>query len=176
MTSKSPGRASASQPPAPPPFQRKIAIDRVQRVGILLLALIPLAAMLGAFGLRSDETAASGHGVSLQLRYPALMRYTTSLPLNMRIGNTSGRTLSHLSVRIDTDWLSSFSPSDFTPPVQRVTTHYAELRLPDLAPGDETLVVGMLQGQDRGRHGGRIAIAIGDRVAVQSDVRTIVLP
>lgn len=169
-------RSTQQQPPSPPYFERRIEIPRMQGIGVALLALIPLAALFGAFGLRSDQAMGQGDGVSLEVHYPALLRYQMSLPLELRVRNTGTQPLSQLSARIDEKWLTRFSNAELTPQPRQVTDRYFEVTLPDVPAGEERRIVGSLQGNEYGRHLGTVSLAVGARVVARVDVRTIVLP
>jgi multidrug efflux pump subunit AcrA (membrane-fusion protein) len=175
MKSKQASPAS-QQPPQPPPFQRRIRLEGPQKIGVPLLALIPLAALFGAFGLRADEARAVGDGVTLQVRYPALLRRTTALPFELTVVNSGSQPLSGVSARVDRSWLSHFSGTELTPQPDRLTERHAEITIGELAPGAQRKVVGMLQGGDYGRHAGQLSIAVGGRVVTEAPLRTMVLP
>jgi len=168
--------SASQQPPQPPPFQRRIDIPRLQKIGVPLLALIPLAALFGAFGLRANESRVVGEGVTLQVLYPGLLRYKTALPFELTVVNSGAQPLSGVSARIDDAWLSRFSGSGLTPQPDRLTERHAEIALDELPPGGQRKVTGMLEGHDYGRHAGQVSIAVGGRVVAQAELRTVVLP
>jgi hypothetical protein len=176
MKAKQEPPPSQQEPPKPPPFQRRISVDPLQRIGVPLLALIPLAALFGAFGQRANEVQAVGDGVTLQVRYPGLLRYKTALPFELTVGNSGTSPLSGVSVRIDDAWLSGFSSTELTPQPDRLTERHAEITIDELPPGARRKVVGMFEGHDYGRHAGQASITVGGRVVAQAELRTVVLP
>lgn len=165
-----------SQPPEPPPFERRVRIGRLQWIGVPLLALIPLAALFGAFGQRSGSARAAGDGVTLELRYPSLLRYKTALPFELTVHNSGAQPLSQVAVRIDHAWLSCFTRIDLMPQPQRLTERHAEIVIDELPAGAQRKVVGVFEARDRGRHSGQASVAIGGRVVATAELSTVVLP
>lgn len=166
----------APQPPEPPPFERRVRLERLQLIGVPLLALIPLAALFGVFGQRSESVRAVGDGVTLELRYPSLLRYKTALPFEATVHNSGAQPLSQVAVRIDDAWLSHFTRIDLMPQPERLTERHAEIVIDELPPGAQRKVIGVFEAHDRGRHTGQASVAIGGRVAATAELSTLVLP
>src|SRR5688572_3572602 len=97
-----------TEPPRPPPFQRKVVIAPVQAIGVSVLAAIVVAALVGVLGLRPGETKASGTGLDVQVSYPHIVRYRTSMPLEVNVKNTGSAPLARVEVRVDRKYLDAF--------------------------------------------------------------------
>lgn len=151
-------------------------IGRLQWIGVPLLALIPLAALFGAFGQRTDSARADGDGVTLELRYPSLLRYKTALPFEATVHNGGAQPLSQVALRIDDAWLSHFTRLDLMPPPEQLTERHAEFVIDELPAGARRKVVGVFEAHDPGRHTGQASVAIGGRVVATAELSTVVLP
>lgn len=101
-------------------FQRRF--HRVQRVAWHLLALIPVAAVLGLFGdgLLSAVTA---RGTGVEVAYERFGRRTVDTELEV----TFERARSPVTVSIDTRFLNGYSVSEVRPEPERVTARAGRL-------------------------------------------------
>ena len=161
----------APQPPQAPTITRRISLTRKQRVGLPVLAAVPLLAVLGVFGERQAEAHVSSRSVAMDVRYPERFRYRQAQSLEVTVRNVSGRAIDTLVVSLDTAYVSRFSSVRIDPSPQTAFV----VALTGMRPGETRLVSAELSGDQYGRHRGRIlAVAGADTAAVA--VRTLVFP
>jgi hypothetical protein len=168
--------ASAEKPPQPPPIERRTRLGRVQKIGMPLLALIPVAALLGVFGPGEATSRAAAGELSIEVRYPSLLRHKTSQPFELTVTNRGATPALGVAARIDEAWLSSFGAVEVRPQPQRLDARHAEFALGDLAPGAVRKVSGRLEAGDPGRHTGAASLSVGEREVAQAALATRVLP
>lgn len=171
-----PTKPRDTHPPQPPPFQRKIIIGRVQAIGVSLLAAIVVAAMTGALGLRPGETQASGGSLEVQVSYPQILRYGTSMPLEVSVRNTGSAALSRVEVRVDRAYLEAFHDVHLTPDAGEISDRHYTVKLANLPPGESRKVVAWLEAHERGRQQARLQVAADTQPALDMDWTTTVLP
>jgi hypothetical protein len=164
------------EPPSPPPFERKVAFGRLELIGVPLMAVIPLAALTGLLGQRPGATMVTAPPLELRIKYPEVVRYKTTMPLEVAVSNTGSVRLSDVSVQIDRAYLSRFANVQTTPPVEEVTGRHYKVALPDLQPGETRQVMATLEAAERGRHGGTVVVALGHQPAIEAALTTTVLP
>jgi len=158
-------------PPTSPPTRRRIAFTGKQRIGIPLLALIPVLALLGVFGERSTAIAARSASLAVSVQYPVRFRYRQTEPLEIVVRNLSPRVIDTILVSVDTAYLTRFAGVRITPEAKSAFV----VPLTGFKPGEQRLVASELQGERYGRHSGRIIVsAPNDSVIVK--LRTLVFP
>lgn len=168
------GRGAGSRtlgPTAPPQTRRRIALTRKQRIGIPLMTLIPLLALLGAFGERSATLEAASASLAVSVQYPVRFRYRQTEPIEIAVRNLSSRILDTIDVSLDTAYITRFANVRITPEPRRAFT----VELTGVKPGEQRLVAADLEGEHYGRHHGRIVVSVpNDSITVI--VRTLVFP
>jgi hypothetical protein len=178
MTNK-PARkpAAAAEPPEPPQVPTQIRIGVVQAVGVPLLALLPAVALTGLLGEREDHVRSlSTGGISLQVDYPAVLRFRTMRELGITVRNEGETTVPMATLQIDQSYLGAFTRVQTTPAVEGVTPDHHEVPLGPLPPGEARRVVATLEGDKYGRHAGRVRLAAQPGSDVAVDIATVVLP
>lgn len=148
-----------SQPPAPPPFPRKIQLHRVQLIGMPILMLVPLLAILGVFGETFTTTQAQSDRLTVRVQYATRYRYKMTNPVEVTVHNTSTAPLATVEVRFAKAYIDQFSDPVFTPQVETITDQFYIVQLRDLQPEETQVVTVSLQGERYGRHQGVIIIA-----------------
>lgn len=164
------------RPPKPPPFRRKLKLGRLQVIGVSFLALLPLAALTGALGVRDREAGAGSATLALQVRYPDRAHYGASHSMEIRLTNRGAEPLSSVRVRIGHDYLSGFALLQATPQPERMTGLDYEMEIGQLLPGQTQRIVLLLEPEQVGRRSGRISATAPDGSPVEIDVATLVLP
>jgi hypothetical protein len=165
-----------TDPPQPPPFQRKIIVARVQAIGVSVLAAIVVAALLGLLGLRPGETQAASGGLEVMVSYPKILRYRTSLPLEVSVKNTGHAALSRVDVRFDRAYIEAFQDVRLTPDPGDVSDRHYTVRLANVPPGESRKVVAWLEAHARGPQRARLQVAAESQPALDLDWTTTVLP
>src|SRR5690554_5420584 len=97
------------QPPQPPQMERKIQLYPYQWIGVPLLFLLPVLALVGAFGGRSSTVSAANEAVQLQVEYPARTRYRMIEPLIIGTTNLTGQGSITMTVTISRAYIEQFS-------------------------------------------------------------------
>lgn len=142
-----------------------------QRIGVPLIAAVPLLAVLGVFGESTSSASARSASLEVRVSYPARFRYRQIQALRVDVRNTSPAPLDTVKVSVDTAYVSRFSSVRFDP---APTAAYV-VPLTRLRPGEHGLVSVELWGEQYGLHRGRITVtAPGDSVAIS--ISTFVFP
>ncbi len=158
-------------PATPPQTRRRIALTGKQRIGLPLLAVIPLLALFGVFGERTAAVEGSSVSLSLSVRYPARFRYRQLEPLDIFVRNRSRHVIDTIEVSLDTAYVTRFASVRITPAPRTAFT----VRLTGVQPGEQRLVTAELEGERYGWHrGGIVASTANDSAVVL--VRTLVFP
>jgi hypothetical protein len=163
------------RPPEPPTgapeVPRRVEIAPPQLVGLALLALVPLLALLNAFGTSRAEATAASSALELRVEYASRSRYKVFEPLDVFVRNRSQRTLDTVAVSLDTAYIDRFSEVQIEP---QPTGVYV-VPLTSVRPGETRRVAVELRGNEYGRHRGTIRAAAGADSAT-ARVSTIVYP
>jgi hypothetical protein len=159
------------EPTQPPQTRPRFAFTRKQRLGLPLLAAIPVLTLFGVFGERREMARAISPSVEMTVHYPSRFRYRQVQSLDISVRNVSGRSLDTVRVSLDTAYISRFSSVRIEP-----APHLAfVVTLTDLAPEETRLITAELWGERYGSHHGRIiATTHADRALAV--IRTIVFP
>jgi hypothetical protein len=159
------------EPTQPPHTRSRFAFTRKQRLGLPLLAAIPLLTLFGVFGERRETARAVSPSVEMSVHYPSRFRYRQVESLDVSVRNVSGRALDTVRVSLDTGYITRFS-SVRIEPAPRVAF---VVTLTDLAPAETRLVTAELWGERYGSHDGRI-VATTHADSALAVIRTIVFP
>jgi hypothetical protein len=158
-------------PITPPQTRRRIAFTRKQRIGIPILALIPLLALFGVFGERSTTIEARSASLTVSVRYPVRFRYRQTEPLEIVVRNLSPTVIDTIEVSLDTAYVTRFASVRITPEPRTAFT----VPLVGVKPGEQRLVAAELQGERYGRQHGRLVVSTPNDSTVLS-LRTLVFP
>jgi hypothetical protein len=159
------------EPTQPPQTRPRFTLTRKQRLGLPLLAAVPLLTLFGVFGERRETTRAVSPSVEMTVHYPSRFRYRQAQSLEVSVRNVSGRALDTVRVSLDTGYITRFS-SVRIEPAPRVAF---VVTLTDLAPAEARLITAELWGEQYGSHHGRI-VAATHADSAQAVIRTIVFP
>ena len=102
-------------------FQDELTYHRrewmVQRVGWIVMALLILAALVGAFGSGPLSSVTIGHAPQATLEYERFARYATSTGLRITpaLARTTADRVEPLSVEIDRSFLDDYSIVSIVP-------------------------------------------------------------
>jgi hypothetical protein len=157
--------------PRAPTDTPHIRLTGKQKVGLPLLALIPILAMLGVFGNSTNTIAVASPAVGIAVTYPERMRYRQTEPLEISVVNRGARTLDSVLVLVDTSYLSRFIGVHGNP---APTMDFA-IPLYSVQPGESRLISIELTGDRYWRHPGTVIVATGaERTTVT--LSTLVFP
>lgn len=165
--------------PEAPDIAKEWRFKIVQKLGVPLLFLIPVLALLGVLGPSAETVAESGEALSLQVTYPTRFRYKTIESMSIRVTNISSQTAPTVTVKLDRDYLSTFSNLSFQPSVDEVSDDGYYVQLTDMEAGETRRVELEMQAEAYWVHRGVTEVAVGG-VEAPSDaavtLETFVLP
>lgn len=144
------------RPPPAPAFDRKICLDRAEKIGLPLLLVLPLLALSGVFDKRVETVTATASGIELHLDYPARSRFQLNEKLEVQLRNSGPHPVRRLSLNVDREYLKHFSQVQFHPLPARIDADAYTVDFNELAPGETRLLQINLQPKDGGRHPGRV--------------------
>jgi hypothetical protein len=155
-----------------PPVERRFALDRFQVPGLILLALIPLLAIAGAFGESHAEVDVRTGNLAVHVHHPSRLRFEQISTMDVLVTNAGAARIDTLVVSIDTAYLSRFSGVTLTPSA----TAPFEVELTDVAPGESRQVHVEMDAMRPGRHRGAVRVRAGGVDVATLDIATIVFP
>lgn len=158
-------------PPRAPSIERGIALSTFQKVGLIVLGLLPLLALGGTFGERWESVNAASGALEVSMRYPTVFRYKTINSFAVQVTNRGNTAVDTVTVALDTAYALRFSTVTAVPPF----TGPFEVDLADLQPGQTKLVRIQIQGERYWRHAGELTTS-GGPDTVRVPVSTLVFP
>lgn len=161
----------SDRPPEPPPFDRRIELDWPQKIGVPMLALIPLLAMAGVFGERWASQERENTQIAATVRYPTRLRAKLTRPMTVTVENRGATVLDTIEVAFDSTYVDRFVDINIIPqPLEAYVASVTNVR-----PGETRRVHAEFISDKVGRHSGRVVVrARGD--SIMFAVRTIVFP
>ena len=163
--------AAPLSPPQPPEGRApRIRLAGIQRVGLPLLALVPLLAIGGLFGEGRAEATATRGPLLVRAHVPTHLRYRQRMTLELSVTNRGTSVVDDLRLRVDSSYLDRFSAVTLAP----AAAADGSVHLGALVPGASTRLVVTFDGEASGAiRGAAIATdAAGDtvRLALRSTV------
>lgn len=147
--------------------------------GVLLLALLPVLALLGVFGEQVNTVRASTPGLLVEVRHVTRTRYSLRTTMEIVVENRTSSPLTGLTIRIDRAYLDGFAAAQFKPDVTRVTRDTVDIALPDLAPGAWSAIEAQMNAGRIGSHRGQITVRAdgeGADAVAELAIETLILP
>jgi hypothetical protein len=157
--------------PRAPTIAPKILFSRKKMIGFPLIIAIPILALFGVFGERTNTIHASSASLDMSVSYPDRLHYRQVLPLRVSVRNLSSAPIDTLSVSFDTAYIARFSSVKFDPSIQGAY----KVDLLNIKPSESRIISVELWGQDYGRHHG-VVIARARTDSVMARLTTIVFP
>ena len=166
--------------PQPPDIEEKWILKNVQKVGIPLLMLLPLLALFGLFGERTETVRGSGEILSVEVRHPTRVRLQTIGPMMVSVENISSQTVPTVTVTLSHEYISAFSNVTFSPSVDQITPDAYIVKLTNVQAGEQRMIsITQLQAEEYWWHEGSVGVAAGGPDAppdVEVDIGTFVFP
>lgn len=161
----------AEGPPQAPRIERRLRFGKLQLAGLVLIVLIPAAALAGVFGESRTSAEAKTSAFSVRMRYPERLRYRQIGRFDIFIENRSNAILDTITVDFDTAYVTRFADPVFVPdptePFRVPVTH--------VRPGETRLVNAWLKADAAWTHTGDVRITSrNSNVSIR--VRTLVFP
>ena len=163
-------------PPEAPEIERKLQFYRLQMIGVPLIMLIPVLALAGLFGITRSSAYDSGSRLSLEVQYPARLRYAMRNPLQAVVRNTSDEPLKNVIVKFERAYIEGFSEVTFTPQPKTVTQDHYEVELSEIAPGETRIVAAEVKAEAYGSYQGTVAVDVQGKEEAQCAVETVLFP
>ena len=165
-----------SDPPQPPPFQRKLQFHRVQLIGVPLLMILPILGLFGLFGETFSTVQAENEQLAMQVEYATRYRYKMINDMLVTITNLSDQSPVTVTVEFGRSYIDQFSTVTFTPSAERITGEVYEVELKEMEAGATQVVEVELQGERYWHHTGIISASIPGGEPVQLSVGTTIYP
>lgn len=159
-------------PPDAPETRRSVSMHTYQWIGIPLLLLVPLLAVLGAFGESWQTARAKAGPLDVTVTYPTKYRYKQINSMEVHVRNTGASVLDTVTVAFDTVYGTRFSTITSVP----AFTDAFEVSLVALQPGESRLAWIELQAERYWRHQGDLSITAGAADTIRIPLSTIVYP
>jgi hypothetical protein len=159
-------------PPDVPDMERRVRFYPRQAVGLIVLALIPILAMLGLAGEHRTELGAASSVLQVTVEYPTRMRVTRHGVLRLEATNRSGGQLGPVRILLPASYRSGFADRELT----RTATPDGEVVLPALGPGEAGTAHVDLLAQRAGRHHGTLRVIPVEGDTMTIPLRTFILP
>lgn len=155
-----------------PSVERRFALYRFQVPGLVLLALIPLLAVAGAFGVSHADVETRAGDIAVRVHHPSRLRFEQITTMDVLVTNAGAAHIDTLVVSIDTAYLSRFSGVTLTPSA----TAPFDVELTDVAPGESRRIHVEMDAMRPGRHRGTLRVSAGGADTATLDIATIVFP
>jgi len=157
-------------------MERKVQLYPYQLIGLPLLFLLPVLALLGVFGERSDRVSAANEAVRLQVEYPTRYRYKMIEPLTIEVANLTSQSPVTITVAISRTYVEQFSTVTFTPQPSEITPENYVVEVANVPAGATRYVDMELQAERYWRHPGGIAASVAGAPPVETSISTWVFP
>src|SRR5690606_36536215 len=165
------GVDSLPDPPGAPEIPRRLSIYRFQLIGLPFIIAVPVLALFGVFGERSQTRHAEQGALTASVHYPSVFRYRMIDAIDLRIGNRGSAPIDTLTVALDPSYAARFSIVAAVPPF---TCSY-EIEFTDVAPGERRDLRIEIQAENYWSHDGTLTIAAGADTIVLA-LTTLVFP
>jgi len=156
--------------------QRRLRI--IRRLALAVLALIVLAALVGVFGDRSRTVRASGHGYTIEVRYPSVVRDGPPASVTITVRHPSGSD-GPVELVVDSAYLSAFEQPEVSPQPDSEQSAGEDVVWSFSPPDGTTLVVqleGQLSSKAKFAHHGRVSVRDQGQTAAEVAFTTWVWP
>jgi hypothetical protein len=164
------------QPPQAPKIDRRLTIATLQAVGVPLLAIIPLLAVAGVFGVAVQRSSADSGDLSVNVEYPGRTRLHSSGSIKIEVANRGEQARSGVSVGIDRQYVEAFSEVSLTPSVVRVSEGMYVVDIGEVPAAASRAVLVELSPQRYWRHEGTVSVFVEGGESVSVDLSTFVFP
>lgn len=166
-------RTDSPSPPAPPEIRHRLAMPRRQWIALALIAIVPVLALLGVFGITRDRASATSGALRLEVDYPSRLRHKVLDRIELLVTNVGPHVIDSAEVAIDTAYLAHFSDVTVTPtPPERAFV----VPVAGLAPGGHVTIVVQVRAEGPGRHTGTLEARRPRSAGARVPVATLVFP
>jgi|SRR5690625_394090 len=114
---------------------RKFVLPGKRLPGLIILALLPLVAVLGLTSRQATVNREQG-GLSVQVDYPRVQRYLNPRLLSISVTNVGEEPLSDTNVSLSRDYVNAYTGVSLTPSAESIGEAGLVMPLGDLEPGE----------------------------------------
>lgn len=165
MLTPTPTDENPQGPPQAPDIAPRVHFSVAQRIAFLVLVLIPLLSLAGAFGERMSETHGERGALLVHAAVPARLRYRQRMTLDITVLNRSGRAIDDVRVHIDSTYLDRFSAVSISP----LLSPDGAVHFGIIGPASSVLMTATLEGD-------RSGMIRGDAIVTDAQGDTVRLP
>lgn len=122
-------------PPVPPEVPRRLHLPAGRIAGLILLILLPLAALTGLTD-RQGELSRSVTGMDVTLSWPAVNRLYRPGLLELTVTGTGPDSLQDVTVALPLDWLAQYGDLSPVPAAESVEDGQLLVRLGEVPAGE----------------------------------------
>lgn len=174
MTRKQTTRPVAA--PEPPPMKRFVEVERIQLIGVPILAAVSLAGLLGAFDDTSARSATNGTPLAVHVEFPSRVQFEQHKAVSIEVRNESAGALDEVAVEIDRAYLDAFERSSFLPEPDEITPRAYVVDLGAIRPGEVRRIALEVRPEKVGRQEGQLRVTSGGRPLAAIELSTFVFP
>jgi hypothetical protein len=162
------------EPPGAPSVDRRLRVDSRQGAAWLLLALVPMLALVGAFGQQVAIVEAGAGELDIRVEYPERTRYRLTELLVVEV--TPRSDLEQVEVAIASDYLDRFASVSATPEIHAIRDGEALMDVGSVTGGTTRRITVELQADRYWLSDGWLEIRSGGAVLQRIVLRTFVFP
>lgn len=138
----------------PPTFKPRVRFWKHQLIGVVLLGLIPLLALLGIFGERTELKTFTIKEMQVAIKSPTLLRHGQNNSIEIGMKNNSDLEIDKVDLYFSPDYIEAFSEVEFLP---GLSGPY-QVTITGISPGEEKKVLVQIRADDFGRQIGNLEI------------------
>ncbi len=162
--------------PESPAVKRFVEVERLQMVGIPILAAVAIAGLFGAFDDTSARTEARGAPLAVHVEFPSRIQYEQSKPLLIEVRNESSHAVGEVAIEIDRAYLEGFQAETFLPEPDEITPEAYVVEVGAIQAGEVRRIALVLSAEQVGRQRGQVRVTSGARRLAAIDLSTFVFP
>lgn len=153
---------------------RKFVLPGKRLPGLIILVLLPLAAVLGLTS-RQATVSLEQDGLSLLVEYPRVQRYLNPRLLHISVTNVGDQPLPDTHVSLTRSYMDAYTGVSLVPGEEYINDSDVVVALGDLAPGETRRIRAELRSHTYWSHRGELTVSSGG-TRVVADLRSLVLP
>jgi hypothetical protein len=168
--------SEVQKPPQADRIHPRLTMYNYQKIGIPILLLVPILALLGIFGVSTEQVQAENDAIAVTIEYPTRLRYKVLDTIDVRVTNQTDAVLESVIVQFEREYINQFSESTFMPDVSQITEHYYEVELQAIPAGESRHINVTVESERIGYHRGEIVVQIPSSDSLQFQLNTLAFP
>lgn len=158
-------------PPEAPKIPPRLRFRKVEAFGVAVMALLPIAAIAGAFGPTLEREEARAGSIGVEAEYPSRIRTAMAERITVSLTNEAADPATDIEVAFDARYVNAFSDLGFAPEPHRPYVFTVD----ELRAGETQRIEIEVHADEYGRHEGRVAVRHSGGEA-ELPLRTLILP